>query len=112
MFKILCFEYKIVSIEYFMDKMPEYELIDILDNIPFIDVSGWEQTRSTIFTMAQMMSKKQLKSTDLFVFPWDEEFESHKSRDKSQDEPLPQEISDTDIARLKAKAAQFEGHKS
>lgn len=82
MFRLLCFQYKIVSVDYFMDRMNDYEVDSIIENIQYDDVAGWEQTRLRIFSTAQMMSKKKLTVKDIMVFPWekeDEEEEEHKT---------------------------------
>lgn len=83
-----------------MDRMSEYETFDYVDNIEYLDVNDWERTRLEVYTIAQIMSKKKLKPSDILHFSWDPEEHSVQS------EPLPQEISNEDIARLKAKAQQ------
>ena len=92
----MCFEYKVVPVEYFMDKMQEYELATIIENIPYMDVAAWEQTRDLMFIYAQSLSKKQLKHTDILHFAWDDI------------EPKDTEITNSDINRLRAQAKNIE----
>ena len=77
-----------------MDYMQEYEVRDILENIPYLDRNSWEQCRYKMFANVQMNSTKQIKATDLIKFPWD----------NITDEVADTTISDNEIERLKNKA--------
>lgn len=98
MFRVLCFEFKVVSIEYFMDKMQQYEIDTILDNLAFINRTDWERTRLEIYSNLQMNTKKKLKTTDVITFPWEKE---------EQEEHIT-EISNEDVERLKMEAKKYE----
>ena len=72
-FRLLCFEYKVCSVPYFLDEMLLSELSDILDNIQFADRSLWESQRISNFLNCQMNSKKKLNLTDIYRLPFDED---------------------------------------
>lgn len=94
---MLVFEFRIVDYVYFLDRMQPYELTNIIEALPYIDRNQWEQTRLKIFSTASMFSKSNLTVTDIMRFKWDEE----------NDEPK-QDITQTDIDRLKQQAKLFE----
>lgn len=87
--------YRVVSVQYFMDVMDDYEVDLYLDNIPYLDVNQWEQTRFLGYCSVQMFSKKKLTPTDLLTFEWE-------APDKGEIE-----ISNSDIQRLKEKSEQY-----
>ena len=81
-----------------MDKLNDYEIDSILENLQYDDVNSWEQTRLRIYATTQMMSKKQLTPQDLMKFPWEqEEEEEHKTS-----------ISNEEIEDLEKKARQIQ----
>lgn len=99
LFKLLCFQYKVVSVEYFMDSLQEYEIEPIVQNIPFIEKGDWERTRFLAYCNIQKSSTKKLKPTDLITFPWEKE-ESSTDQINDNSEPLTKE----EIQRLKEQA--------
>ena len=72
-FRLLCFEYKVISSEYFHDRLLLTEFFDILDNIQYCDRSLWEALRINSFLAVQMNSKKKLNLTDIYRLPFDED---------------------------------------
>lgn len=74
--------------------MQDYEVNDIIDNLPYLDKNSWEQSRLQSFVNLQINSKKQLKPTDVIQFPWDEQYS----------ETSTNEITNEDIERLKQKS--------
>lgn len=94
---MLVFEFRVVSYDYFLNELQPYEITNIIEALPYIDRNQWEQTRLKIFSTASMFSKNQLTVTDIMRFKWDEE----------QGEPQ-QDITQTDIDRLKEQAKLFE----
>lgn len=64
-------EYRAVSLDYFLDQMQEYEASLILQGLQYSNKDLWEAVRTNIYFTTQMMSKKQLKPTDLIKFGWD-----------------------------------------
>lgn len=80
LFRILCFEYRIVSVDYFLDKMSRDECIWILQNLEYTDKNLWEASRFKVFSTIAMFSKNKPSLTDILRFPWE-------SEEKQTDEP-------------------------
>lgn len=95
--RMLVFEFRVVSYDYFLNELQPWEITNIIEAIPYADRNQWEQTRLKIFSTASMFSKNQLTVTDIMRFKWDEE----------QGEPQT-DITQTDIDRLKQQAKLFE----
>lgn len=95
---MLCLAYKIISVEYFMDSMQEYEIYDIYNGIQYSNMYSWEQTRWIAYAICQVNSKKKLKLTDIMKLPIDKDFKPEKH---------DIEISDNDISRLKEKSKEI-----
>ena len=73
MLKKLVFIDKLVSYEYFMDEIKDYELQLLMDGSGFAYMISWEQTRMLMCSMLAPYQKKgkELKITDVLSFPWD-----------------------------------------
>ncbi len=84
---------------YFLDRCTDWELNDMVDNIPYLDRNLWESTRLIAYVMAQVNSRKKLTFQDICTFKWDD---STKPEEKQVD------ISDDDINRLKELSKQWE----
>ena len=94
--RMLVFEFRVVTYDYFLNELQPYEITNIIEALPYIDRNAWEQTRLKIFSTASMFSKNQLSVTDIMKFKWDE------------DEKEPQQdITQNDIDRLKEQAKLF-----
>lgn len=78
-----------------MDKMKDYEVYLLLDNIQYSEKNDWERSRFESYVVAQVNSKKKIKPTDLVKFSWD-----------NNDKPST-EISTQDIERLKKKSEEI-----
>lgn len=96
LFNILVFQFKVVTVEYFMDKMTEWEINDIMDNLPYLDRNLWETCRLNTYINMRMNTTKELELTDIIKFKWDD---VSNNTDKGGIE-----ISNEDIQRLKEKA--------
>ena len=57
--------------EYFMDKMENWELYELYQTIEYADSNNWEQTRAMMYVIAQVNSKKRLSPEDIMKFPWE-----------------------------------------
>ena len=68
---MLTVEYKVVSVEYFMDKMQPYELPILLSKMNLSVKWDLEMTRHLMYIIAQVNSKRKLKLTDIMKFDWD-----------------------------------------
>lgn len=73
--------------------MQEYEVNTIIENLPYLDRTSWEQHRFQIYSSVQMNSKKKISPTDIMQFAWD------KVGDTS--------ITSADIERLKNKSKEI-----
>lgn len=92
LFNLFCFQFRIVSVEYFMDVMPIWEINDIIDNIPYLDRNLWEASRVNAWVGINTMSREKVSMSDVMSFRWEEDQpETTKST----------EISTSDIIRLK-----------
>lgn len=99
LFKLVCFQYKVVSIEYFMDSLQEYEIEPIIEGISTYERGDWERTRFLAYCNIQKSSSKRISPQDLITFPWEKE-ESSTDQINGNSEPLSKE----DIQRLKEQA--------
>jgi len=79
-----------------MDKMQQWELIDFTNVVEYSNASSWEQTRSIMYIIAQVNSKKKLSIKDIMHLPWDNNGASHNK-----------EISNEDINRLELMAQRI-----
>lgn len=93
---MLVVQYKLVSLQYFMDEMQEYEVHDMYNALKYADRGQWEMTRWLLYAIIQVNSKKKIKIEDVISFPWDSNYA-----------PLEKEISNDDIKRLKAKSQEI-----
>lgn len=101
--RIVVFEFRIITYDYFMDKCNEWELNDIIDNIPYLDRNLWDSQRLNAYITAQVNSKKKLTQQDICKFKWDEK----NIEDFVRDEKATIMTQD-DIDRLKALSRQWE----
>lgn len=96
LFRLLCFEYRCVTIPYFFDEMEEYEVQSIIENLEYYERGDWERTRFLAYCNIQKSSSKKIKPTDLITFPWEKESDNTEEINGNS-EPLSKE----DIQRLK-----------
>ena len=74
--------------------MSEWEVSNVLEVLDHADRNLWECIRLNTYVLAQVNSKKKLKSTDIVKLPWDR---VNKSTGETN-------ITNSDIERLKNKA--------
>lgn len=96
MLKVLVVEYKLVSLQYFMDEMTEYEIHDLYNMLKYSDLPYWEMTRWLLYAIVQVNSKRKIKVEDVLKLPWDNDYKEH---DKN--------ISNNDIEKLKKKSQEI-----
>ncbi len=79
---MLVFEYKAVSLEYFLFKMQPSELRMAAENLRYSFRPLWDAARIlSLYTVAPY-SKKKLKLMDVFPLPWDSDDEpAHEEND-------------------------------
>lgn len=70
---LLCIEYKVCSLDYFMDELQPYEVYFLTKNLQKSIRWDWEMTRQLAYMTAQVNSTKKLKPTDIMKFDWDNE---------------------------------------
>lgn len=59
-----------VTVEYFMDKMQEWEVAELYNTMQFSEYHSWEQTR---LLLSCYVDRKKVKSLqDIIRFAWDE----------------------------------------
>lgn len=97
LFNVLVFQFRVVSVEYFMDTMTEWEINDIIDNLPYLDRNMWEACRLSAWITIQANSRDEVAMQDVLQFKWED------ASDRAKDT----EISNEDIARLREKAKQI-----
>lgn len=86
-----------MPVDYFMYRCTLWEIDTIVNNIPYLDRNGWEQTRMLAYIDGKSHFKGIKKQSDIMSLPWDDgDFE------QVQDKWLTQDITDEDIARLKS----------
>ena len=76
----MCFEYKIVSVDFFF-KMQPLDIDMIADHVQYTDRPVWDCTRILSLYMIAPYSKKRQKIQDLFPLPWDEEAMSDQTEE-------------------------------
>lgn len=81
-----------------MNKCSEWELNDIVSNLPYMDRNLWEIGRLQAYMVAQVNSKKKLQFSDICTFKWEE----------NESEESDYQISSDEINRLKQIAKQWE----
>ena len=77
LFRTLCFEYKIVSVEYFLDRLELYEAKDIAKNLIYCDKDYKEFTRYQLYVAIQSNSKKKIDLKEVAKLPWDNKWLDH-----------------------------------
>lgn len=73
MFRVICFDYRICSVEYFMDEMQPYEMSSIAEYVKYVDKYERENARVGIFALVQPNSKHKIDIKKEMPLPWDED---------------------------------------
>lgn len=76
-----------------MDELQDYEVSYMVESIEYSDRNLWEMARLIMYQNIQMNSKKTIDIKNVIKFKWDIE-----------QEEVTQEISNSEIERLKARA--------
>lgn len=85
-----------------MDKCTDWEVNDLIDNIPYLDRNMWEGNRLNAYITAQANCRKRISFQDICTFKWEE-------KEEQKVETRDQEISNTDIERLKKLSQEWQG---
>ena len=97
--KMLVIENHILCYEYFCDKLQEWELLWLLQNMNYAYKNEWQMVRYQLYYAIAPYTKTRYNSIQEF-FPL--------STDKEQKEEHNTEITNDEIARLKKKAQSIE----
>ena len=97
--KMLVITNHILSYEYFCDKLQEWELLWLLQNMNYAYKNEWQMVRYQLYYAIAPYTKTRYNSIEEF-FPL--------STDKEQKEEHNTEITNEEIARLKKKAQAME----
>ena len=97
--KYLVIENHIISYDYFCDKLQDWELLWLLQNMNYAYKNEWEMTRYQLYYAIAPYTKTRYNSIAEF-FPL--------STDKEQKEEHNTEITNDEIAQLKKKAQAME----
>lgn len=89
MLRCLCVEFRLVSVEYFLDTMQDWEVEPLVRAIPYADRSIWESARLQALLGLQVWSKKELKPGDIMKFAWEEEVQPTRLQSAM---PSPDEV--------------------
>lgn len=93
MFRVFCFEYRIVSVEYFLDNLTQWEAADIAQNVQYVDINQRESDRYKLYVMIQSNSKRKISPNDVMSLPWD-------AKPKEYDEEEDKRLDDYDNSIL------------
>lgn len=66
-----------VSYEYFMDEMNEYEIELCMMNVNHAQKSEWERARMIMYTNLSPYMKRQKSAKEMFPLPTDDDYEQH-----------------------------------
>ena len=91
-FKLVCVQFGIVTVPYYMDEMKPYELKVILDSLHLRIKDDWEQARLIAYMVAQVNSRKKLRPTDIIKFGWENETSTPKTESRPMDEKQYREL--------------------
>lgn len=86
MFRVLCFEHRIVTVEYFMDEMEMYEINTIIKDLKYVDRNQREIDRMKLLVEMQANSKSRINIEDYMPLPWDKEKNTGTKVDEQQAE--------------------------
>lgn len=69
-----------VSYEYFMDEMQEYEIDILVENLPYCEQAEWLRTRYIVWSnLKPYLKKKSMSPSELFPLPFDDDENSIKT---------------------------------
>lgn len=93
---MLCFEYEVVPVQYFLDEMPLWDLNDLIIGVSYKNRQQWEMVRtSSYLNMAPHCKKIDMKK--ILPFKWDEEYDD-----------VDTSISNEEIERIRNISKKFE----
>lgn len=81
MFRLIVFEYRITTLDYFLNTMTMYELYNCVENLNFVDRNERELLRYSICATynSNPFLKKHIKLEDVMSLPWDKKLLDYKA---------------------------------
>ena len=73
MFKTLCVEFKMVSVEYFMEKMEEWEVVEIYNVLKYSNRQMYECSRMIAYFCVIPYMKKKIPMDEFLHLPFDDD---------------------------------------
>lgn len=118
MFRLLVFEFRIVSLDYFLSNMTMYELYNTIENLNFVDRNERELLRYSICATynSNPFLKKRVKLEDVMELPWDKKsldvnaWKMTGQKNFNEDEVPSQETVDNTKERMKNFINMVEGN--
>lgn len=86
LFRTICIEYKLASIEYFLDYMEEYEAMDCISMLEYADRTTKELTRYQLLVSINSMSKRKWEPSEIMKLPWDDRWHDKIENGYKEDE--------------------------
>lgn len=80
---MLVVEHKVISYDYFMDRLQEYEVHLLIDYLPWCNKIDWEQTRMILWGVLSPYLKNKKSPKDILPLETD-----NKTLEYEKDEPL------------------------
>lgn len=68
---LVTIEYKLVSVQYFLDEMQWYELRILMDNLNVSVKNDWTIAREIMWSNLKPWTKGKLKPDKIMTFPWE-----------------------------------------
>lgn len=99
---VLCFQFRILSIPYFLDECSMWELDDYIYLIPYTDRNLWECSRLGAYIDAKSHFRGISKYSDICEFKWEK-------NDEPIEDVVRRDITNDEIARLKELSKRWEG---
>ena len=99
---VFCFQFRLLTVPYYMDECTIWEINDLVDNLTYMDRNMWESARLCAYIDAKSHFKNIKNYTDICEFKWE------KDEGKMIEEEHIIEISTDDIIRLKELSKQWE----
>lgn len=72
--RTLVFEYRVISLEYFLDNLSQYEANECIKNLIYLDRDFKEIERYQLYVLVNANSKNQLTAQKIMKLPWDNKF--------------------------------------
>lgn len=67
-----------------MDELEEWQIVDIIDNLKYVDRIERENSRAILYTLIQANSKKKIKLNDVVDLPWDHKMGKYDEKEDKE----------------------------